>query len=64
MKTRILLWGAVFIQLAGFVAGSSWRLHRPQVVVLDNDDTFAPLTVSISILKRHILEFTARPEKL
>ncbi len=62
MKTKILLWGAVFIQLAGVVAGAFWWLRRPQVIVLGSGNKLRRRrAVAVSICKSHFLEFTANP---
>ena len=63
MKTKILLWGAVFSLLASVVAGASWWWCRPQVIVLGSGNKLPPLTVAAAIHKSHFFEFTAKPEK-
>jgi len=61
MKTKISLWGAVLIQLAGIVSGAFWWLRRPQVIVLGSGNKLPPLTVAVAICKSHFLKFTANP---
>jgi hypothetical protein len=63
MKTKILLWGAVLIQIAGNVAGAFRWLGRPQFVILSNGNNPSPQAVPVVFHKGHFHEFTVKPQK-
>ena len=63
MKTKILLWGAELIQIAGNVAGAFRWLGPPRFAILCNGNNPLPQAVPVAFHKGLFHEFTVKPRK-